>query len=96
VRAARRFVPGRIEGPVLHIATSKTRADGLLRAESWRPYVDGDIDRHEVTCGHEEMLKHPAVAQVAALLARYRLRAGGAATTRDRQVTGDEGRTDSR
>jgi pristinamycin I synthase-3/4 len=75
VDAARRFVPGVVTGPVLHVAASKTRADGLLRAERWLPYVDGPLDAREVPGGHEELLEPPALPALAALLAD-RLRRG--------------------
>ncbi|MEV6301950.1 amino acid adenylation domain-containing protein [Actinoplanes sp. NPDC051861] len=83
VRAARRFVPGVVTGPVLHVAAAKTRADGLLRPESWQPHVDGDLELHEVPGGHEDLLGGPAVAGIAALLNDRLLPASASASEGD-------------
>jgi thioesterase domain-containing protein len=57
-RLADAHVPVRCHGDVLLVRAAGT----TVPADSWRPFVDGDLLVHEVPCEHDDLLSTAAVA----------------------------------
>ncbi|WP_157494672.1 amino acid adenylation domain-containing protein [Kutzneria sp. 744] len=68
VEMARRFTPGRFDGDMLFLNATERRPEGLPEHDIWTDYVTGTIIKHDVTCGHYEMMKRSAMAEVAHVL----------------------------
>ncbi|BCJ33896.1 hypothetical protein Athai_13990 [Actinocatenispora thailandica] len=68
-RLARGFAPRTYGGDLLYFAAS-VDADPSQLAESWRPYVGGDIEEHRVDCRHLDMLRPEPAAEIGTRLAR--------------------------
>ncbi|HET6711443.1 non-ribosomal peptide synthetase, partial [Amycolatopsis sp.] len=68
VEMSRRFTPGRFDGDVLFFNATEKRPEGLPEYGIWADYVTGTITKHDVACGHYEMMKRSAMAEVAQAL----------------------------
>ncbi len=61
--------PGRIQGNVLFFAATRGLPPGAPTQAVWAPHVQGRIIRYNIDAEHEDMLKTPSAAQIAAVLA---------------------------
>ena len=67
--AWRNHTPEKYTGTMHLFAADSSEVAEAASTEAWAPYVGGGIVRHELGCGHEEMLSSPRVLkQVAALV----------------------------
>ncbi|MGI5365949.1 amino acid adenylation domain-containing protein [Streptomyces iakyrus] len=73
-RAARAFTPGVFDGDLLHFSAERD-ATGSLTAQLWLPHVGGQVERHPVACGHEEMTQPGALSVIGPILTRKLARA---------------------
>ncbi|MET7704208.1 amino acid adenylation domain-containing protein [Streptomyces sp. NPDC005485] len=73
-----RFTPGRFDGcaMTLFLATGDSAADRLtpderaLKAKSWEPHLGAGLDRHDVDCGHQQMLRPDPAGVIARTVER--------------------------
>ncbi|MET8682675.1 amino acid adenylation domain-containing protein [Streptomyces sp. NPDC004732] len=67
-RLMRRYTPRTFNGGVLFFrATEGDPANGLTPA-LWAPYVEGDLEVHDVPCGHAQMLRPDSRAVIGPVL----------------------------
>jgi len=72
---------GLFDGDVLFFAANES----MDRCESWRPYVSGRFDVHEIHCTHEEIMDPRPVLQIGRIVDQYLRALGtGAKTTAPR------------
>ncbi|MEO3814902.1 FkbM family methyltransferase, partial [Sphaerisporangium sp. B11E5] len=57
-------------GDVLFFSAERTGPGHHDPCRGWEPYVAGRVERHPVPGEHNDMLDHPAVAEIGAVLAR--------------------------
>jgi enterobactin synthetase component F len=98
LRLARKHVPRRIDADVMFFrAAQKQEADlaGLWydKPEAWRPYVDGRLDVHDISCHHLAMLDAAPASQIGRLVmqrlhALPSVRAQASLDTADHSVAG--------
>jgi amino acid adenylation domain-containing protein len=68
-RIALDFVPGRFNGNLLLFNSTLDRdADGP-GPETWRPYIDGEIESHDITVRHDHMTQSGSLARIGPILA---------------------------
>ncbi|MEU5051464.1 amino acid adenylation domain-containing protein [Streptomyces sp. NPDC021096] len=84
-RAARAFTPGVFEGDLVHFAAEQD-ATSTLTTRLWLPHVGGQVERHRVACGHEEMTRPGPLADIGPVLAR---KMAGARLADDREPRAD-------
>ncbi len=84
-RAARAFTPGVFEGDLVHFAAEQD-ATSTLTPRLWLPHVGGQVERHRVACGHEEMTRPGPLADIGPVLAR---KMAGARLADDREPRAD-------
>ena len=67
----RKFVPQVFGGNLLLFRAAPTdhSGDALPASETWRPYVRGTIERHDISCRHEKMMRPAALMSIGPLLA---------------------------
>ncbi|MGW6916117.1 non-ribosomal peptide synthase/polyketide synthase [Kitasatospora sp. NPDC054939] len=63
------FVPGRYDGDLLLFNSTLDRAEDNAGPETWRPYVTGRIESHEITTRHDRMTQAGSLAQIGPILA---------------------------
>ncbi|MET8685032.1 amino acid adenylation domain-containing protein [Streptomyces sp. NPDC004732] len=71
-RLTPRHTPRRFEGDLLLFVAAEDRpADtpAAVSAESWRPYITGDIESHEIAAGHYTMLQPAPSARIGGVIA---------------------------
>jgi thioesterase domain-containing protein len=68
VRLTHPYEPDRFAGDLLLVVAGGSRQDWAT-PESWKPYVDGTVDAHEVPFPHTELLNPPSAALIGELLA---------------------------
>ncbi|MGW8063103.1 amino acid adenylation domain-containing protein [Streptomyces ziwulingensis] len=57
------------DGDVLFFTAAAPRAESWLTRESWRPYVTGALDNHNLDCTHPQLMRDRYLDDVAAVLA---------------------------
>ncbi|MFJ9940165.1 non-ribosomal peptide synthetase [Streptomyces erythrochromogenes] len=62
-------VPGRYRGDAVFFGATLDKPADWPYGEAWRPYVDGRIEQHRITCTHGAMTQPEPVARIAAVLA---------------------------
>ncbi|MGG8408917.1 amino acid adenylation domain-containing protein, partial [Streptomyces sp. 12297] len=62
-------VPDRYRGDAVFFGATLDKPDGWPYGEAWRPYVDGRIEEHRITCTHGAMTQPEPLARIAAVLA---------------------------
>ncbi|MFH9347863.1 non-ribosomal peptide synthase/polyketide synthase [Kitasatospora sp. NPDC017646] len=63
------FVPGRYDGDLLLFNSTIERAEDDAGPGTWRPYVSGRIESHEITTRHDRMTQAGSLAQIGPILA---------------------------
>jgi pristinamycin I synthase-3/4 len=63
-RAARRYVPQRYGGDLVHVAAADRRDGGAFVPDQWVPFVGGELVRHIADCTHEEMTRPEVLAHI--------------------------------
>ncbi|MFE5587059.1 amino acid adenylation domain-containing protein, partial [Kitasatospora sp. NPDC056531] len=63
------FVPGGFDGDLLLFNSTIDRAEDNAGPETWRPYVAGRIESHEITTRHDRMTQAGSLAQIGPILA---------------------------
>jgi pristinamycin I synthase-3/4 len=61
----RSHVPGEYDGDVVFFAATRGRS---AQAESWRPYVTGRIDVHDIDCAHLRMADAAPLAEIGGIV----------------------------
>ncbi|MFD7598300.1 amino acid adenylation domain-containing protein, partial [Kitasatospora sp. NPDC059812] len=74
--------PGRFEGDLLLFNSTIDRTEDSAGAGTWRPYVTGRIDSHDITTRHDRMTQPGSLAQIGPIVA-----------ARLAEVTGDTARS---
>ncbi|MDH2423774.1 non-ribosomal peptide synthetase [Sphaerisporangium sp. TRM90804] len=59
-----KYVPGVFHGDLLFFMATKDRVEGTPPPGSWRPFVDGDIEVHDVECAHHRMTWPQHIAEI--------------------------------
>ncbi len=77
-RLLRTHVPDEYEGDVLLVVAS----GGPDVTDRWSPYLTGQVTRHDLPCGHDELLRPGWAERVARVLDRHPRREGWQCTTR--------------
>ncbi|MFE7184588.1 non-ribosomal peptide synthetase [Streptomyces erythrochromogenes] len=62
-------VPGRYRGDAVFFGATLDKPADWPYGDAWRPYVDGRIEQHRITCTHGAMTQPEPVARIAAVLA---------------------------
>ncbi|MFI8191714.1 amino acid adenylation domain-containing protein [Streptomyces sp. NPDC085946] len=57
------------DGDVLFFTAAAPRAEDWLTRESWRPYVTGTLDNHDLDCTHPQLMRDRYLDDIAAVLA---------------------------
>ncbi|MEU6540663.1 condensation domain-containing protein [Streptomyces sp. NPDC047000] len=70
-RGARRHVPRRYDGDLVHVAAADRRDGGAFVPDLWLPYVGGTLVRHVADCTHEEMTRPEILAHIGPRLAEH-------------------------
>lgn len=70
-RGARRHVPDRYDGDLVHVAAADRRDGGAFVADLWLPYVGGELVLHTADCTHEEMTRPDVLADIGPRLAAH-------------------------
>ncbi|MBB4956983.1 enterobactin synthetase component F [Micromonospora polyrhachis] len=70
--AGRRYRPEAFDGDLLFFAATVSQPINLQTVDTWRPFVRGDIENHEIACRHEHMMRPEVAAQVGPALASRR------------------------
>ncbi|OOV16415.1 hypothetical protein SM007_38400 [Streptomyces avermitilis] len=66
--------PRLFQGNLLLFVATADRTDDAPAAdaaESWRPHIEGDIETHEVSVGHHDMLRPEPLSGIARVVARW-------------------------
>ncbi|WP_425557658.1 amino acid adenylation domain-containing protein, partial [Kitasatospora cystarginea] len=79
------FVPGRFEGDLLLFNSTIDRAEDNAGPGTWRPYVAGRIESHEITTRHDRMTQPGSLAQIGPILAARLAEATGDTPTRNQE-----------
>ncbi|MFD7591106.1 amino acid adenylation domain-containing protein, partial [Kitasatospora sp. NPDC059811] len=61
--------PGRFEGDLLLFNSTIDRTEDSAGAGTWRPYVTGRIDSHDITTRHDRMTQPGSLAQIGPIVA---------------------------
>ncbi|MFF1950963.1 non-ribosomal peptide synthase/polyketide synthase, partial [Kitasatospora herbaricolor] len=78
------FVPGGFDGDLLLFNSTIDRAEDNAGPQTWRPYIRGRIESHEITTRHDRMTQAGSLAQIGPILAARLAEATGD-TTRSHQ-----------
>ncbi|RSS85625.1 thioesterase domain-containing protein, partial [Streptomyces sp. WAC05950] len=62
-------VPDRYRGDAVFFGATLDKPADWPYGEAWRPYVDGRVEQHRITCTHGAMTQPEPVARIAAVLA---------------------------
>ncbi|MGH8902423.1 MAG: amino acid adenylation domain-containing protein [Egibacteraceae bacterium] len=68
-RITANFTPDRFHGDLLLFTATVNRREGTPTPDVWRPYVDGEIEAHDVASRHNDMLQPGPLAQIGPILA---------------------------
>ncbi len=68
-RLALDFTPGRFHGNLLLFNSTINRGADGATPETWRPYIDGTIESHDITSSHDLMMEPGSLAQIGPVLA---------------------------
>ncbi|PJN21420.1 non-ribosomal peptide synthetase [Kitasatospora sp. CB02891] len=63
------FVPGRFDGDLLLFNSTIDRTEDNAGPHTWRPYVTGRIESHDITTRHNRMTEAGSLAQIGPVLA---------------------------
>ncbi|MFB7506481.1 hypothetical protein ACFC0P_23880, partial [Streptomyces broussonetiae] len=63
------FVPGRFDGDLLLFNSTIDRTEDNTGPGTWRPYIAGRIESHEITTRHDRMTEAGSLAQIGPILA---------------------------
>jgi thioesterase domain-containing protein len=64
-----RFTPRRFKGTMLLFAATASQDDVQGHAATWAPYVDGQLEVHEIPCDHDDMLSVDQAELIATIVA---------------------------
>ena len=64
-----RFTPRRFKGTMLLFAATVGQDDAQGHAATWAPYVDGQLEVHEIPCDHDDMLSVDQAELIATIVA---------------------------
>jgi amino acid adenylation domain-containing protein len=67
MRLSGKFVPQVFKGNIIFLASSKDKT--LPSPDTWRHFVSGNIELHEIDCDHMDMMKSNALGQIGPVLA---------------------------
>ncbi|MGH3911799.1 MAG: amino acid adenylation domain-containing protein [Pseudonocardiaceae bacterium] len=68
-RLAQDFTPARLPGDLLLFTATAERGDDAPIPQMWKPYIDGEIENHDVTTSHNRMTQPGSLAQIGPILA---------------------------
>jgi amino acid adenylation domain-containing protein/non-ribosomal peptide synthase protein (TIGR01720 family) len=68
-RLALGFTPARFQGDLLLFTATLDRGEAEPTPETWRPYIDGTIENHDIPVRHDHMAQPDALAQIGPILA---------------------------
>ncbi|WP_158607944.1 non-ribosomal peptide synthetase [Nocardia panacis] len=71
VRQAADYRPAVFEGDLLFFSSTDARAGVGLNVDTWRPYIGGTIDNHQIPFAHNRLTSPEALAILGPLLAQY-------------------------
>ncbi|MGY0503502.1 amino acid adenylation domain-containing protein [Nocardia sp. FBN12] len=71
VREAAAYEPGMFDGDLLFFSSTGARPGYLPNADTWRPYVRGEIIDHQTGHEHNRLTGPAALAVIGPILARY-------------------------
>ncbi|MGX1274634.1 non-ribosomal peptide synthase/polyketide synthase [Streptomyces phaeoluteigriseus] len=63
------FVPGRFDGDLLLFNSTIDRGEDDAGPKTWRPYISGRIESHQITTRHDRMTQAGSLAQIGPILA---------------------------
>ncbi|MFH9729749.1 non-ribosomal peptide synthase/polyketide synthase [Streptomyces sp. NPDC017260] len=63
------FVPGEFDGDLLLFNSTIDRGGDDAGPETWRPYLTGRVESHEITTRHNKMTESGSLAQIGPILA---------------------------
>ncbi|KAB8143113.1 amino acid adenylation domain-containing protein [Chloroflexia bacterium SDU3-3] len=67
--AMRAYRHQRVAGDLLFFRATVETADDALTAETWRPYVAGEIESHDIACSHKDITQPGPLAEIGRILA---------------------------
>ncbi|MFF8594381.1 non-ribosomal peptide synthase/polyketide synthase [Streptomyces sp. NPDC015220] len=79
------FVPGRFDGDLLLFNSTIDRDKDDAGPGTWRPYVTGRIESHEITTRHDRMTQAGSLSQIGPILAARLAEATGGTATRNQE-----------
>ncbi|MGW1655494.1 amino acid adenylation domain-containing protein, partial [Streptomyces atratus] len=79
------FVPGRFDGDLLLFNSTIDRGADNAGPGTWRPYIAGRIESHEITTRHDRMTQAGSLAQIGPILAAKLAEATGDTPTRNQE-----------
>jgi thioesterase domain-containing protein len=68
-RIALNFTPARFHGNLLLFNSTIDRGESTASSDTWRPYVDGKIETHDIASRHDRMTQPGSLAQIGPILA---------------------------
>ncbi|MEV0634721.1 amino acid adenylation domain-containing protein [Streptomyces sp. NPDC050619] len=68
-RLIEEFAPRSYRGDLLFFTAAQDPDAGAYTYTSWRPYVDGRIDNHDIPCTHDEMTRPDSLTRIGPVLA---------------------------
>ncbi|KAF9973027.1 hypothetical protein BGZ75_001285 [Mortierella antarctica] len=71
INLAGHFKPSIYSGDLLFFRTTARGTGNAIDPASWRPYIRGSIEAHEVECAHVEMDKPEHIAVVGRIVAAW-------------------------
>ncbi|WP_169814450.1 non-ribosomal peptide synthetase [Nocardia pseudovaccinii] len=71
IRESADYHPAVFDGDALFFSSTNGRPGYIPNAETWRPYVTGTIDDHQVGCEHNKLTSPQALAVIGPILADY-------------------------
>ncbi|WP_413754280.1 non-ribosomal peptide synthase/polyketide synthase [Streptomyces sp. R-74717] len=79
------FVPGKFDGDLLLFNSTIDRGEDNAGPGTWRPYITGRIESHEITTRHDRMTQAGSLAQIGPILAAKLAEATGDTETRNQE-----------
>jgi len=63
------FTPARFHGDLLVFNSTLNHDKDRAASETWKPYIDGDIESHDIVSEHDRMTQPGSLAQIGPILA---------------------------
>jgi thioesterase domain-containing protein len=63
------FIPGQFHGDLLLFTATIDQPDDTPAPDTWKPYIDGEIETHAVVTRHARMTQPESLAQIGPILA---------------------------